>query len=564
MELIETTLLVVLAVALVGALSRRLPVPLPMLLVAAGVVLSYAPGLRDVELEPSVFFLLFIPPLLFSDAWLFPKREFFQLRYSILLLAFGLVFATTLVVGYVVHWLIPSIPLAAAFALGAIVSPTDAVAVSEITHKLKLPHRLTAVLNGESLVNDASGLVAFKFAVAAVVTGAFSFADAAGSFVLLAGGGVIVGLGVALVVQSLRHWLQRTGMEEPSVQIALSLLTPFAAYVAAEAVHVSGVLAVVAAGLYAGSDDNRHLTLQTRLSAWTVWETVLFLLNGAVFLLLGLELRRVLAGIADRSWGDLALYALIVSGTVIVVRLLWMYPGARLAYVLNRRHAPNLPPPGPRGVFIAAWAGVRGAVTLAGALSLPLMAGDGPFPERGLLIFLATSVILVTLALNGLSLPLLIRVLGIRDDGELAREERSARIELAHAAVDALRTRLDYQQDAVDRDFTLDLIRRYERRALHDAGAEDADTRDAASRIGTERDLRLAALAAERERLAALRDARRINESVLFTLQRELDLEEATLHASGARAGVRGEAAVLPDVAASGKRVGRRARELQS
>jgi CPA1 family monovalent cation:H+ antiporter len=563
MELIETTLLVVLAVALVGALARRLPVPLPILLVGAGVVLSYAPGLREVEIEPSIFFLLFIPPLLFADAWQFPKREFFQLRYSILLLAFGLVFATTLVVGYVVHWLVPSIPLAAAFALGAIVSPTDAVAVSEITNKLKLPHRLTAVLNGESLINDASGLVAFKFAVAAVVTGAFSFAEAAGSFVFLAGGGVVVGLGVALVIQSLRHWLQRTGMEEPSVQIALSLLTPFAAYLAAEAVHVSGVLAVVAAGLYAGSDDNRHLTLETRLSAWTVWETVLFLLNGAVFLLLGLELRRVLAGIAERSWSELALYALVVSATVIVVRLLWMYPGARLAYLLNRRHAPNLPMPRIRDIVIAGWAGVRGAVTLAGALSLPLMAANAPFPERDLLIFLATSVILVTLGLNGLSLPLLIRALDIRDDGQLAGEERSARIELARAAVVSLRTRLDHQDAAPDRDFTLALIRHYERRALNDAGAQDGDAHDAATRIGAEHELRLAALHAERERLAELRDSRRINENVLFTLQRELDLEEAALHASG-RPGAVHAAVTVAQAAQTSPSVGRRAGKLES
>jgi CPA1 family monovalent cation:H+ antiporter len=326
-------------------------------------------------------------------------------------------------------------------------------------------------------------------------------------------------------------------------------------------VHASGVLAVVAAGLYAGSDDNRHLTLETRLSAWTVWETVLFLLNGAVFLLLGLELRRVLAEIAERSWSELALYALVVSATVIVVRLLWMYPGARLAYVLNRRHAPNLPMPRIRDILIAGWAGVRGAVTLAGALSLPLMAANAPFPERDLLIFLATSVILVTLGLNGLSLPLLIRALDIRDDGLLAREERSARIELAQAAVDALRTRLDHQLEAEDRDFTLGLIRHYERRALRDTGSEDGDGRDAATRIRAEQESRLAGIAAERERLAELRAARQINENVLFTLQRELDLHEAALLASGRRGGAPAPPAV--QAAAGERREGRAARAVE-
>ena len=529
MELIEISLALILGVALVGALARRLPVPLPILLILAGVALSFEPHLAALQLDPAIFFMLFIPPLLFADGWLFPKREFVALRYPILMLAFGLVFATTLVVGYVVHWLIPAVPLAAAFALGAVISPTDAVALSEITHKLKLPTRMTAVLSGESLINDASGLVAFKFAVAAVVTGAFSLGQATFNFALVAGGGTLVGLAVAFGIQWVRLQLQRRGMEDPAVQIALSLLTPFAAYLAAERVEVSGILAVVAAGIYAGIDDNRHLTLETRLKAWDVWEMLLFVLNGLVFLILGLQLRRVVEGMADHSVVQVAWYALAVSITVVVVRFAWVIPGSRIALWLTRLHYPKAPAARWRDVFVAAWAGIRGAVTLAAALSLPLVAGGKPFPERDLLIFLATSVIVFTLVVNGLSLPLLIRWFRVTDDGSTEREARAARVAMSHAAIRDLRTRMDYQEHTEDHEFTLSLIREYERQVQHVTEGNDGSTRTVTARVDAERTLRLHGVAAERAELRALHQSGKINEYVLFALQRELDLQEASL-----------------------------------
>jgi CPA1 family monovalent cation:H+ antiporter len=445
------------------------------------------------------------------------------------MLAFGLVFATTLVVGYVVHWLIPAVPLAAAFALGAVISPTDAVAVTEVTHKLRLPTRMTAVLSGESLINDASGLVAFKFAVAAVVTGAFSLGQAAITFLLLAGGGTVVGLLVAIAIQWMRLQLQRRGMEDPAVQIALSLLTPFAAYLAAERLQVSGILAVVAAGIYAGIDDNRHLTLETRLKAWDVWEMLLFVLNGLVFLILGLQLRRVLQGIVGYSAAQLAGYALAVSITVVLVRLAWMFPGSRIALWLTRLHYPNLPAARWRDVLIAGWAGIRGAVTLAAALSLPLVAGAKPFPQRDLLIFLATSVIVFTLVVNGLSLPVLIRWFRVTDDGAAEREERAARIAISHAAIRDLRQRMDYQEQTEDYEFTLGLIREYERQVQQVTEGKDGATRTATARVDAERTIRLHGVSAERFELRALHESGKINEQVLFALQRELDYQEASL-----------------------------------
>ncbi len=528
MDLIETSLALIFAVALVGAAARRVPVPLPILLILAGIALSFVPLLSEIALDPSIFFMLFIPPLLFGDGWQFPKREFALYRYSILMLAFGLVFATTLIVGYVVHWLIPSIPLAAAFALGAVVSPTDAVAVSEVTRKLKLPTRMSAVLSGESLINDASGLVAFKFAVAAVVTGTFSLADATLTFILISGGGAVAGLVVAFAIQWLRLQLQRRGMEDPAVQIALSLLTPFAAYLAAEAVQVSGILAVVAAGVYAGIDDNKHMTLETRMKAWSVWEIVLFLFNGLVFVLLGLQLPGVVSRIEGYAWTELLFDALVVCVSVVLVRMIWIFPGSYVSLWLNRLHFPHLTKPSPRALLIAGWAGIRGAVTLAGALSLPLMAGANYFPARDLLIFLATSVIVFTLVVNGLTLPLLIRRMRITDGGTMIREERRARVAVSQAAIDVLTAQLQHQEKITDREFTNALIGEY---TLRIQNADDNARADAgvANRIAAQRAMRLYALAAERKTLHALRDAHKINEQTLFAIQRELDFREAGL-----------------------------------
>src|SRR5258706_13739942 len=337
METIDITLALLLAIALVGALAKWVPLPGPLLLVAGGVLLSFVPLLADLHIEPEIFFALFIPPLLFSDGWLIPKRDLLSALRPILLLAFGLVFLTVVAIGYLMHWLIPELPLAAAFALGAIVSPTDAVATAATTERLQIPSRITNILNGESLINDASGLVAFKFAVAAVATGAFSFLEATGQFVLLAGGGFLAGLAIAWLVGECRVRLTRLCVDDPTIQTTLSLLTPFAAYLAAEALHTSGILAAVAAGLYAGSHDARHLSIGTRQHAWEVWRMLLYAFNGLVFLLLGLELRGVLSRISGVSWQELVLYAIVLWAALNVVRLFWVYPAAHLPPLLSRR-----------------------------------------------------------------------------------------------------------------------------------------------------------------------------------------------------------------------------------
>jgi CPA1 family monovalent cation:H+ antiporter len=527
MATIELALVLCLAVAVCGALARWLEVPLPILVVAAGAALSYVPGLSGVRLDPDIFFLLFVPPLLFGDGWLFPKREFVSLLRPILLLAFGLVAATVVMVGLLMHWLIPSLPLAAAFALGAIVSPTDALATAAVTRKLPLPPRVTHIVNGESLINDASGLVAFRFAVAAVATGAFSWTDAGWQLVLLAGGGTLIGLAAAALIGQIRLRLVEVCVDDPTIQTIFSLLTPYAAYVAAETANVSGILAAVVAGLYSGTLDTRNLSLETRRHSREVWSMLIYVFNGLAFLLLGLQLKDVVQNIAGASWRELALYAFALYAIVTAVRLLWVHPAAYLPFLASERIRTQERQYSPKNVFLVGWAGIRGSVTLAAALSIPLATASGaPFPERDLIVFLAASTIVLTLTINGLSLPFLMRILNVRIDGSAAREERAARLALSQAATSALREKLAALGRAEEIAFTHQLIEDYEaRQNRHAANAERR--RDLEALAESERRIRLAALHAERDELHELRDQQVINEQTLRTIEAEIDHAEA-------------------------------------
>lgn len=529
MGIIEITLGLLLAVAAVAALGKWIPVPLPILLVAGGIALSYLPGFDELKVEPDVFFLLFIPPLLFADGWLIPKRDLLHALRPVLLLAFGLVFLTTVMVGFLMHWLIPSLPLAAAFALGAVISPTDAVSVSAITSRLKVPSRVTTILKGESLINDASGLVAFKFAVAAAVTGTFSWSEAAFQFFVQSGGGFALGFAVAWLIGRLRVGLTRFCVDDPLILTVLSLLTPFAAYLAAEAAQVGSILAVVAAALYAGAHDGRFIDAPTRAHSWEVWRMLQFAFNGLVFLILGVELHSVVDGLSISSALDLAAYALALCAAVIALRLAWVFPAAYLPLLLSQRIRRREGLHRPAQVFIVGWAGVRGAVTLAAALSLPLTTASGaPFPGRGLLILLAASVIVVTLLLNATTLPLFIRWLKIRGDGVAAREERAARIATAQAGITALRQRLSKATHADETRFTEALLTQYEHRLKrHSANAERRQHLNAVH--DTQRDIWLEAVKAERKELMEMRSADVINDEVMRALQADIDLEETLI-----------------------------------
>ncbi|MGH8798623.1 MAG: Na+/H+ antiporter [Casimicrobiaceae bacterium] len=536
MELIDITLALLLAVAAVAAIGKWVGAPLPVLLVAGGVCLSFLPGYRSLRIEPDIFFLLFIPPLLFSDAWLIPKRDLLKVMRPVLLLAFGLVFLTVVAVGYLMHWLIPDLPLAAAFALGAVISPTDAVAVRAITSRLSIPSRVSTIIDGESLINDASGLIAFKFAIAAAMTGAFSWSGAILEFFVASGGGFLLGLAIAWAIGQARVGLRRFCADDPTIQTVISLLTPYAAYLAAEALGVGSILAVVGAGLYAGAHDLRHLDAATRAHSWEVWRMVLFAFNGLVFVLLGVQLHSIIGALSRASALELAGYAMALSAAVIALRIVWVFPAAYLPLLLSKRVREREGIHSPRAVFFTGWAGIRGSITLAAALSIPFATSTGaPFPGRELIILLAACVIIVTLLANGLSLPLLIRWLDIRGDRIAEREERAARIATAQAAIDALRKRIPTLKTGDETAFAKSLLAQYEQRfERYSADAERKTRLDA--QFATQRRIWLATIAAERAELMQMRETDIINDEVLRRLQVDLDLEETRVVGAGRNA----------------------------
>lgn len=524
---IELVLALLFALAVIAAIARLTRLPGPLVMIAGGVALSFVPGFERVHLDPEIFFLLFIPPLLYADGWLIPKREFADVMRPVLLLAFGLVLATVVIVGYTIHALIPALPLAAAFALGAIVSPTDAVATASMTARLPLPGRVTAILNGESLINDASGLVAFKFAVAAAATGVFSLGAASAQLAWVSLGGLAVGLACGWAIGVLRVGLKRVCVDDPTIQTVLSLLSPFAAYLAAEHIGGSGILAVVAAGLYGGWHDARTLSPATRQHAWEVWAMLLFVFNGLVFVLLGVTLPPAIDALArTESPVMLATYAIALWLIVTLIRIAWVYPGTYLPTLLSRRIREREPRRDPRAVFLVGWAGLRGSVTMAAALSVPVLTVAGtPFPGRDLVIFLAATTILLTLLVNGLSLPLVIRHLGVRGDGAPARERRAAEIAIAQAAAHALEheaAKLPRGDEATE---ARKLIAEYAMRAARHTA--NADRRVELERVASSRQRLVAiALDAERRELASMLEAGLINDETRRAIEARIDHAE--------------------------------------
>jgi Na+/H+ antiporter len=423
MKPVEAFVLLMAAVIGVVLIGRRLKVPYPIALVLGGLGISMIPGLPPVRIHPDIIFLVFLPPLLFAAAWFTSVHDLKANFRPIILLAVGLVLFTTVAVGFAVHALIPEIPLAAAFALGAIVSPPDAVAATSIAKRIGLPKRIVVILEGESLVNDATGLVALRFAVAATASGTFSIGKAGFEFVWVALGGVLLGLLVGLLFERLVRWLK-----DELLLITLSLLVPYIAYLPAERLHVSGVLAAVTAGLYGGWKSPELLSASVRLSASAVWDLFVFVLNCVVFVLIGLQLPEVRAGLGHHSFGELAWYGFITSVIVILIRPLWVFPSAWLARCRESiRRCDPLPPW--QNIAVVSWCGMRGVVSLAAALTLPMN-----FPERDLVVFLSFCVILATLVVQGLSLPFLVRWLGVHEEHDSAHEKQT-RLKLAHAAL---------------------------------------------------------------------------------------------------------------------------------
>jgi Na+/H+ antiporter len=513
------------AVAVLALVARRLTIPYPILFVMGGLLIGLIPRLPKVRLDPELIFLFVLPPLLFPAALFTSWRDFRVNLRPISLLAIGLVLFTTVAVAYLAQYFM-ELPLAAGFVLGSVISPPDAIAATAIADRLKVPRRVVAVLEGESLVNDATALVAYRFAVLAVVTGSFSLARASGQFLIVGIGGILIGLAVGWLAEQFHK-----RVDDAPIEITVSLLTPFAAYLSAERMGVSGVLAVVTAGLHLGRRMPELLTFKTRLRGGPVWEMVEFLLNGFVFILIGLQLPEVLRVLSGNaiSIRQLVWDALLISLAVILIRLLWVFPATYLPRLMFKKLRKRDPHPKWQNVTIVAWTGMRGVVSLAAALALPLTIRDGsPFPGRELILFLTFIVILVTLVVQGLSLPLVIRWLGVKDDGSMEKEEREARLRANQAALARLNELAEHEPAKAD---ALQRLRiEYEDHIRQVEGAEPESAGTPLRLFSSEYErLSHEALQVERRTIINLRNQDVINDEVLRRIQRDIDLAEARL-----------------------------------
>jgi CPA1 family monovalent cation:H+ antiporter len=544
MELIGVVLSMLLAVVASGILVRSSPLalPTPLVQIGLGAVIAAVPSLPDVHLDPDVFFLLFLPPLLFLDGWRIPKEGLLHDRATILQLAFGLVIFTVIGMGVFIHWMIPPIPYPVAFALAAIVSPTDPVAVSAISARVPMPKRVIHVLEGESLLNDASGLVCFRFALAAALTGTFSLSAASVTFLELVVGGIVIGTGLTYAVMRGKNWISERLGEEAGSQVLISLLIPFGAYQLAEHLGASGILAAVSAGITMSySELSGRALASTRVQRTAVWDTVQFALNGVMFVLLGEQLPGILSG-AVRVVQDtrhlnpwwLAVYALAINLGLACLRFIWVWVSVNLTrYLARRRGEPATVRPSVRLIAAMSVAGVRGAITLAGVLTVPLTLGNGePFPARDLMIFLAAAVIIVSLLAASISLPRLLVGIAMPTDSVAEEERYRARSIAAQAAIRAIeQASHEMARDNTDADLYAEAAARvmdlYRRRFEGEMTAEHAAQVRRGNEI--ERALRLAGVNAEREALFALARSDALSQENSRRLIRELDLMEERL-----------------------------------
>ena len=522
---VEVFVFMLAAVALLAALGRRSHVPYPIVLVVGGLVLGLVPGLPAPEVDPDVILFVFLPPLLYFAGFSSSAYELRDNAVPIGLLAIGLVLVTVVAVAALAHWVV-GLPWAVAFVLGAVLGPTDPVSAGSVIRRLGAPGRLVTILEGESLVNDGTGLTAYTIALAAVGTAGVALGSAALQFVGVALGGIAFGLAVGWLFGRLRRWA-----DEPSIDVTLSLLTPFAAYVPAEELHVSGVLAAVTAGVWIGHQSLGLSGPESRLRTMTFWQALDFLLNSLLFLLIGLQLTSIVGRIADTALLTLTGHALLLTAVVIGVRLLWMFvvPGLIAVATPFRDDLGSKSAPGER--LVVGWSAMRGAVSLAAALAIPEVVESGAhFPHRDLVVFLAYAVVLLTLVLPGLTLAPLVQRLGLGQDEARRRADAEARARLTHAALERLQ---ELARDERPPDRVVERLReryqarldRLEARLDEDAdGDRGRDQREAAR-------LSKAMLEAERELLVDLQRDRAYPADLLQHIQREIDLDESRLHA---------------------------------
>lgn len=527
MEMFIIILIMLAAIGISNIINHMLPfIPVPLIQIAIGIVIAMVPWGFDIRLEPELFFVLFIAPLLFNDGKRVSRRVLWNLRGQILLLALGLVFLTVLVIGYITHCLIPSIPLSAAFALAAILSPTDIVAVGAMSSRISIPERVMNILEGEGLMNDASGLVAFNFAVAATVTGAFSIAEASLTFIKIAAGGFASGALLAFLIIRLRMLIRRLGMEDVTFHMLIQILTPFVIFIAAEHFHLSGILAVVAAGIVHAveHDHDESPNIELQVVSRSTWNVLLYVLNGLVFILLGLQIPDILNEIfMDPNFNNPRVvgYTLVITAALFAIRFGWMLASGWISWKFGKSEEDR---PGLRSAAIATMSGVRGAVTLAGAFSIPFVLDDGAvFPERSLIIFIAAGVILVTLAAASIILPVITSSKDENEEDYRNRMERNALIWTHEAAIRSVREGMD---DG-NREAAMSVMSNYNR-TLQVLNTEKSNASSKQNKE-IETALRLSALEAQHEYIERLVGEKKIDKETALTAQSHIRRMEAAV-----------------------------------
>lgn len=519
-------LLLLVMVAVFAIIARRLNISYPIVLVVAGLLISFVPHIPRIPLNPDLVFLIFLPPLLYSSAWVTSLREFRSNLVSITMLAIGLVAFTVFGVAEFADRFITLLDWKSGFVLGAVVATTDAIAATSIARSLGLPRRIVDILEGESLLNDATGLLALEFGLRMVVQGNTPTAgEAIGRLLYL----IVAGIGTGLLIGVIVAWCERF-IDDGPIEIVVSLIVPYIAYLAGEEIHASGVLAVVACGLYMSRQSATFFSAEVRMQVLGVWGALTFILNGVVFVLIGLQLPYVLAGIHELGRVTLLEYGAIFSAILIALRLLWIFPASQVAYLIRTRllgHKEDRP--SARSVFVVGWTGMRGVIALAAAISLPeTLASGAPFAARNLIVFLTFSVILVTLVLQGLTLPPLIRALGLSGEEGMDTEERTARRLILEEALAYLAA--EQKLDGVNFEHIYeDLTHRYRHR-LAAVGGKDGvgDPHDHSPATYSHlREIANGAVQAERIAMIRLRDEGRISDDSLRSIERELDLQQS-------------------------------------
>jgi Na+/H+ antiporter len=519
---IATVIILLAVITALAELTDKIRIPYPILLVLAGIGIGFIPGLPVIHIDPEIIFLVFLPPVLYAAAWNTSWPDFKRAKRPITLLAIGCVIFTTCAVAVIAHYFIPNLGWPEAFVLGAIISPPDAVAATAATKGLSIPKRVITILEGESLVNDATGLIAYKYAVAAVVTGSFYFWEASFQFILVASGGI----GLGLLIGFIFKYIHKLTPHNPTTDTTLTFMAPFIAYLSAEAMHLSGVLAVVTAGLFLSWNSSEIFSQQTRLQANASWNTVIFILNGIIFILIGLQLPEIMRNIEAHSLADMIGYGAIVSAAVIIGRIIWTYPGAYLPRWMFKSIRQNEPETTLGLVSVVAWSGMRGVVSLAAALALPLMISEGtPFPNRNEIIFITFCVIFATLVIQGLTLRPLIRWFNILPDGKDHEIEQGARLALASSIIEHIEE--NYSLALTDE--VLNQIKtKYEiriQRLRKDAIQRKLDEKDIVEFHRIQQEL----LNKERRELIEMRRSGKISDEALRKIEYELDLEETRL-----------------------------------